>query len=245
MRLVTEFTRSADSPTILITGSNKGIGLELARIYAERGCNVIATCRRPGEAADLQAIAQQHPAVIIDPLDVTDHGSIDALATKYQDTPIDLLLNNAGINGNPRQTQNFGEFDYDAFYRVIAVNTVGPIKMAETFVEHVAKSDQKKIMTVSSSVGSIQQTIGHMYWYRTSKAAVNMLMRNLSKELAGRGIIVGMLNPGPTDTDLMKDVPIPLRDPAVAAADMIRNIDNMTVDTTGSFLEYDGTEFPW
>lgn len=242
---MTEFTRSADSPTILITGSNKGIGLELARIYAERGSNIIATCRRPDEAADLQAIAQQHPALIIDPLDVTDHGAIDALATKYQDTPIDILLNNAGINGNPRKTQNFGEFDYDVFYRVIAVNTVGPIKMAEAFVDHVAKSDQKKIMTISSSVGSIQQTIGRMYWYRTSKAAVNMLMRNLSKELAGRGIIVGMLNPGPTDTDLMKDAPIPLRDPAVAAADMIRNIDNMTVDTTGSFLEYDGTEFPW
>ena len=242
---MTEFTGSADSPTILITGSNKGIGLELARIYAERGNNVIATCRRPDEAAALQAIAQQHPAVVIEPLDVTDFDAIDALAAKYQDTPIDILLNNAGINGDPQRTQNFGEFDYDAFYGVIAVNTVGPIKMAEAFIEHVEKSDQKKIMTISSSVGSIQKTVGHMYWYRTSKAAVNMLMRNLSKELKKRGIIIGMFNPGPTATDLMSDVPIPLRDPADAAADMIRNIDNMTIETTGSFLEFDGTDFPW
>lgn len=235
----------AADTTVLITGSNKGLGLEFARQYAARGWQVIATCRRPDEATDLQALAAENPNVTIERLDVTDHPAIDALAEKYKDTPIDILVNNAGINGDPSKTQNFGKFDYDAFRYVLEVNTIGPIKMAEAFVEHVKKSELKKILTVSSSVGSIAQTRGGLYFYRTSKTAVNMMMRNLALQLKGQGIIVGMLNPGPTDTDLMKEVKMPLRDPKDAVADMIRNMDNMTIETTGSFIQYDGTEIPW
>lgn len=234
-----------DAATVLITGSNRGIGLELARAYAEKGWRVIATCRNPQDATELAAIAVRHPALVIEKLDVTDHGMVDALAAKYRGTPIDVLLNNAGVSGG-MPSQTFGRMNYAAYRDVLEVNTVGPLKMAEAFVEHVRASRQKKIVTVSTGEGSISSVRSpRLYWYRSSKAALNMLMRNLALELKASGVIVGLVNPGPTDTDLMKGVKIPLRKPEVAAHDLIGVIDGLTLETTGSFLNYDGQGVPW
>jgi NAD(P)-dependent dehydrogenase (short-subunit alcohol dehydrogenase family) len=129
---------------------------------------------------------------------------------------------------------------------------VGPLKMTEAFIEHVAASDMKKIISVSSSMGSIQKSFGGAYFYSASKSALNMVMRSLARDTSlkfkKRGIIIGLVNPGPTDTDMMKALKergAKLRDSSVATADMIRNIDDLTIKTSGSFLQYDGSVIPW
>lgn len=238
------------SPTVLITGSNRGIGFELARQYAERGWGVIATCRTPAQATALQALATDHPGVVIEALDVTDFSQIDALAEKYDAVPIDVLINNAGILGG-NERQKFGSFDYAAFDEVMAVNTRGPIKMVEAFIDHVALSDQKKIMNISSAVGSITMTFSGQNFYRASKAALNMSMRTISKTLKrsdGPGhkeVIIGLINPGVVDTDFAKNVPIPMIQADESAAAVISVIDNYTLKQTGSFMSYNGKPLPW
>lgn len=126
----------AADPTVLITGSNRGIGLEIARVYAERGWNVIATARNPDAADDLKAIRAAHPKLEIVRLDVTDHERIDALAAEYAGRPIDVLINNAGISGG-HENARFGSMNYDVYFEVHAVNVVGPAKMAEAFLPNV------------------------------------------------------------------------------------------------------------
>ena len=234
-------------PTVLITGANRGLGLEFTRQYVDRGWRVIATARRPDAADDLNALAEKHPGlVIIEQLDVQDFDVIDALSEKYADTPIDILLNNAGINGGARN-QMFRKLQYEAFDEVLLTNTIAPLKLSEAFYENVLASQQKKIVTVSSSEGSIGgATQPRLYFYRSSKAAVNMLMVNLALQLKRKGISVGMVNPGPTDTDFMAGLPKNmLRSPTDAVADMIRNIDGLNLETSGTFWQYDGTIIPW
>jgi NAD(P)-dependent dehydrogenase (short-subunit alcohol dehydrogenase family) len=231
--------------TVLITGSNRGIGLELARQYAAEGWRVIATCRRPAEAAELKALADANPRVTIEQLDVTDFAAVDALAAKYASTPIDVLMNNAGITGGPLP-QVFGKMQWPVFEDVLRTNTIAPLKIAEAFVKHVEMSGQKKIVSVSSSEGSISAVSSpRMYFYRSSKAALNMEMRNLSYQLKKRGIAVGIINPGPVATDMMKGVPMQLREIPTAAADIIRITKGLTLDNTGSFWNYDGVVLGW
>ena len=234
-------------PTVFITGSNRGLGLGFTQQYLERGWNVIASCRKPEQADELQELAKQYPSTLtIEQLDVVDFDRVDALAGKYADTPIDILLLNAGISGG-NASQMFTKMEFDVFADVLQVNTVAPLKMAEAFYEHVKSSREKKIITVSSSEGSIEQaTQPRLYFYRSSKAAVNMVMKNLALQLKRRGISVAMVNPGPTDTDFMAGLPKSMLRPTEdAVSDMIRNIDGLTVDTTGAFYQYDGTIIPW
>jgi len=232
--------------TVLVTGSNRGLGYEFTRQYAERGYRVIATARKPEKADALQALAADKPNIVVEKLDVTDLEAIDALAKKYEGQPIDILINNAGITGDPFETQMLGKIDYEIFDLVMHVNVMGPLKIAESFLDHVAASEQKKIISVSSSMGSIAKTFGTGYFYRSSKAALNMSMATLAKEVKGKGIAVGLVNPGPTATDMMKQFDSGgLRDPIEATADMIRNIDLVTIENTGIFLQYDGTVLPW
>jgi NAD(P)-dependent dehydrogenase (short-subunit alcohol dehydrogenase family) len=235
-------------PTVLITGSNRGIGLEFARQYLERGWSVIATARRPDAAEALNALAEKYPdRLAIEQLDVTDHARVDALAEKYADRPIDVLLNNAGIGGGSQNQVFAQKMDYAVFEEVLRVNTVAPLKITDAFWKQVAVSRDKKIITVSSSQGSIERaTRPSLYFYRSSKAALNMVMRNLAELLKRREIIVGLVNPGPTDTDFMAGLPKSMLRPTPdAVADMMRNIDGLTLETTGSFLQYDGSIIPW
>jgi NAD(P)-dependent dehydrogenase (short-subunit alcohol dehydrogenase family) len=233
-------------PTVLVTGANKGLGLEFARQYAARGARVIATARDPAAAADLNALATSNPKVTVEKLDVTDHAAIDALAAKYAGTLIDVLINNAGISGGS-ESQMFGKMRYDVFEEVLRVNAIGPLKMSEAFMPHVMASRDKRVVTVSSSEGSIGMVnSSRLYFYRASKAALNMEMKNLAFQVKSKGVSVGMVNPGMTDTDLMKGLPKSvLRPPADAVRDMMRNIDTLTVANTASFWEYDGKILPW
>jgi NAD(P)-dependent dehydrogenase (short-subunit alcohol dehydrogenase family) len=240
---------SAEKTTVLVTGANRGLGFEFTRQYSELGWRIIATCRNPDKAEQLNALAASNANILVERIDVVDHQSIDDLAIKYQNMPIDVLLNNAGIGGGP-ENQLFGKLNYETFSQVVAVNCTGPIKMAEAFLDHVKAGTQKKIMTVSSSQGSISEvTMPMLYWYRSSKSAVNMLMANLALQLKRRGVIVGLITPGATATDFIspefrKRIP-GIREPATAAADMMRNIDRFTLENTGTFFNYDGGIVPW
>jgi NAD(P)-dependent dehydrogenase (short-subunit alcohol dehydrogenase family) len=233
-------------PVVLITGSNRGIGLEFARRYAARGHRVFATCRNPKAATELQQLAAAHPAVSIEVLDVLDHPGIDALAGKLAGQPIDILLNNAGIGGGG-ENQFFGKLNYDVFDEVMAVNAVGPIKVCEAFLKHVEAGSQKKMITVSSSQGSIGSVDApRLYWYRASKSAVNMLMANLALQLNRRGITIGLVTPGATDTDFMKGLPKRmLRPVGDAVTDMLREIDRFDISRTGEFVDTSGKVLPW
>ncbi len=233
-------------PTVLVTGSNRGIGFEFVTQYAARGWNVIATARRPEKAEALNALAGEYDTIVLEQLDVTDFDQVDALAAKYVDTPIDVLLHNAGISGGASK-QMFTKMDFDVFAEVLAVNTIAPLKISEAFYPHVVASRDKKIVTVSSTEGLIGSvTRPSLYFLRSSKAAVNMVMVNLALQLKRKGISVAMVNPGPTDTDLMAGLPKKMLRPAPdAVADMIRNIDRLTLDSSGAFFNYDGEIIPW
>jgi NAD(P)-dependent dehydrogenase (short-subunit alcohol dehydrogenase family) len=234
---------------ILITGANRGLGFEFTRQYAARGAKIIATARSPERAEALNKLAADNANIVVEQLDVTDHARIDELAAKYVDTPIDLLLNNAGIGGG-FENQLFGRMNYDTFDQVMAVNVKGPMKICEAFRKHVGASELRKMVTVSSSQGSIATVQSPMlYWYRASKSAVNMCMVNMKYQLEKKKIIIGMVTPGATATDF---IPEPFRKmikgiqtPEQATADMIRNIDRFSMANSGTFFDYTGEIVPW
>lgn len=234
--------------TVLITGSNKGIGLAFAQQYAAKGWTVIATARKPEKAQELQKLAKQYPdTVLIEKLDVTNDEQIAALSAKYKDSAIDVLLNNAGTTGSMKD-EMFGRLNYEVLQWEFEVNALGPLKMAEAFAKQVRASEQRKIIAVSSSMGSIEKTFGYMYGYRASKAALNMYYKNLAMEMKKKKknpAIVALVNPGQTRTDLMKEVPGELKEPAVAATELIAIIDKLTLDNAGQFFQYDGSLLPW
>jgi NAD(P)-dependent dehydrogenase (short-subunit alcohol dehydrogenase family) len=235
---------SASEPTVLVTGANRGIGLAIARVYLARGWNVVATARRPAEATALRELAAMQSRLAIEPLDVTDPAQVDALAARWRGRPIDVLVNNAGIIA--RESQRFGSIDYAVFRQVLETNTVAPLKLTEALMPSLRAGAQRKIATISSGEGSLGSvTSARVYSYRASKAAVNMLMLNLAYELRPEGFAVGLLNPGPVDTDMMKNAPIALRPVDDAAARLVVLIDRLSVDTTGRFWDVTGVELPW
>jgi NAD(P)-dependent dehydrogenase (short-subunit alcohol dehydrogenase family) len=244
--LANESPAPADGkPTVLITGSNRGIGLELARQYGARGWQVIATARKPADAKALQAIAAQYQNVTLDTLDLADHGTIDRLADKLAGRPVDILIHNAGISGGV-PAQMLGRMDYQVFRDVLEVNVVGPMKLSEKLLPNLRASTQKKIVLIGTSEASFNRIdAGRLYWYRSSKAAAHMLMLNLAFELKGRQVAVGVINPGPVDTDLMKGVRMPLQPPAEAVGKVIGIIDRLSIENTGKFWDYAGGQLPW
>ena len=235
-------------PTVLITGANRGIGLEFVRQLRERGWNVIATARKPAAAEELLAIAASYPQLIVEELDVTDHARIDGLAAKYAATPIDILLSNAGIT--PRYKSAFGRVkgvDWDMARRSHEVNAIGPLKLTQSFMSHVAASNMKKIVVISSKAGSFELSpkMPMMYSYRASKAALNMFMYALSFETTKPGVIVTLLSPGQVNTTpgfKMKGA----IEPPESVTKMLAVIDNLTPENNGQFLDYsDGRVLGW
>ncbi|MCB2106423.1 MAG: SDR family oxidoreductase [Rhodobacteraceae bacterium] len=239
----------AEAATVLITGTNRGIGLELVRQYAERGWTVIGTARNPDTAIELNALAAQHKNITVEKLDLFDHAAIEALAGKYKDTPIDVLINNAGMLGDvPKQT--VGSLDYDNFRDVLDVNAWGALKMAESFKPSLLKGEQKKVFAMTSGLGSSELTTrrGGFYAYRMSKAALNIGFRALAADWRADGIIVGIIAPGMVETDLL--AASGYRGPAsittkVSVQGVMKVIDGMTLETNDKALNYDGRPIPW
>ena len=194
----------ASRPTVLVTGANRGIGLAFAQHYTSEGWNVLAAVRAPERATELLGLAETYEHLIIEQLDVTDNERILALAEAYSNTPIDVLINNAGVYGDIEK-QAWGSLDAATFQQVLAVNVLAPMKMAEAFANHVAASDQKKIVSITSGAGMISRDgrPGGGMFYTVSKASLNMAMRQVRAELEGRDVIVALIAPGLVATDML------------------------------------------
>jgi NAD(P)-dependent dehydrogenase (short-subunit alcohol dehydrogenase family) len=229
--------------TVLITGANRGLGLEFSRQYAGDGWQVVAASRHPSGPRELQALANASgDKVRLVALDVTDGASVRKAAQELHGTAIDLLINNAGTAGVQGQTT--GKVDYENWRRVLDVNTLGPVRVVEAFLDLVARSDRRVMVTITSNMGSLtDNTSGGSIAYRTSKAAVNMAMRSIAADLARRGITCVVINPGWVKTD-MGGAGAPLT-AEESVAGMRQLIARLTQGDSGKFFNYDGREHPW
>jgi NAD(P)-dependent dehydrogenase (short-subunit alcohol dehydrogenase family) len=239
---------SAIAATIVITGTNRGIGLEMVRQYAVAGWTVIGTARNPQGAAELNALAKQYPSISVEQLDVADAKSIEAFATRLKGRPVDVLVNNAGTLGDvPKQT--IGTLDHDEFDKVMAANTFGALKLSEALKPNLLAGQIKKVFGMTSGLASNEMVSrrGGFYAYRMSKAAVNMGFRALGADWRADGIMVGLIAPGMVETDLLRASGFPGRGitPAESVAGMMKVIDAMTLETNNRAINYDGKPIPW
>ncbi|BCK87616.1 hypothetical protein MIZ01_1407 [Sideroxyarcus emersonii] len=230
--------------TLLITGANRGIGLEFCKQYAADGWRVLACCRDPGKADELNRLAARHPDLIkLHALDITNHAQIEQLAKTLSGESIDLLLNNAGIYP-AADKHGFGHTDYAEWMAAFNINTMAPLKMVETFVEQIARSKLKLIVTITSQMGSMDDnSSGGSYLYRSSKAAANMVVKSLSVDLKAQGITSVAFNPGWVKTDM--GGPNAMIEVEQSVADMRKVIAGLTLADSGKFIGNDGVVIPW
>ena len=225
---------------VLITGANRGLGLEFAKQYANNGWSVLACCRDPSSASELLALAATQTRVRVLALDVADFSQIDSLATQLKNEHIDVLINNAGVY--PHAT--FGDINYADWADAFKINSMAPLKMAEAFVQHITRSQLKKIATLTSKMGSIDDnTSGESYSYRSSKTAVNMVMKSLSIDLKPYGISVITLHPGWVQTDM--GGPNGLINTQTSVTGLRQCIDALNMSNTGQFMAYDSKIIGW
>jgi len=227
--------------TILITGANRGLGLEFVRQYAQEGARILACCRHPQQAEELQTLQKQYSNIRIYALDVAQPGSIEALSQEITD-PIDILLNNAGML---EKEDGIDSISMESLKQTFMVNSVAPLKMAQAFAKHVAKSQRKLIANISSSMGSISDnTSGGYYSYRSSKAALNMLMKSAGFDLAPLGIRVLLLHPGWVKTRMGgSEATTEPADSIRGMRKIIRNYQPAPGEVL--FLRYNGEVVPW
>jgi NAD(P)-dependent dehydrogenase (short-subunit alcohol dehydrogenase family) len=218
----------------LITGASRGIGLALTEVLARRGWEVVATCRDPVGAEKLQALAASLP-VRIEPLDVGDFDAIDALASRF-DGPLDLLVNNAGVSGRTK----LGEIDYALWEKVLRTNLLAPMKMVEAFLPRLKASGAPRVVSLASSMGSINGTTGGSYIYRSSKAAMHMAMRSLALDLRDSGIIVALISPGFVDTDFTRAARAPKISVDESANGLAHAIERLGPEDNGRLFRFNG-----
>lgn len=228
--------------TVLITGANRGIGLEHARSFAAKGWQVFATARTPADADELNALAKSHAGRFkVFAYDAADPESPAALKSSLSDHPIDVLLANAGASTEKSQT--FGSVDVDDTLNLIRINSLAPLKLAELLADNVARSERKLIAFQSSQLGSIGNSSGGRYAYRISKAALNMVAKCVSADLGSRGVIVVALHPGWVKTRMGgSDAPLTVEQ---SVAGQQRLFERLTTADSGHFFNYDGTQLPW
>ncbi|MBL6853646.1 MAG: SDR family oxidoreductase [Alphaproteobacteria bacterium] len=227
--------------TVLVTGANRGLGLEFVRQYAEDGADVIACCREPEKAAALNALAKSKKSVTVMALDVRDPKSVKALKDRVGDTPIDIVINNAGISGPRGRTE--GDFPFEANLQVFAVNSLAPVMVAYALRENLKAGKEKKLVTITSQLGSIANHGGGASAYNASKAAVNSFMHGLSKSWAKDGIRVGIFHPGWVSTD-MGGASAPVTPPQ-SVSGLRARIAELNEKNSGRFVDYQGKDLPW
>jgi len=225
------FLREPAMSNVLITGCNRGIGLQLAKQLQERGENVIGVCRR--SSPELNSLAVR----LIEGIDVADADGIRKLVLELADLPLDILINNAGI----LRSDAFGELDYDDMLLQFRVNALGPLRVTEALRSNLQEG--AKVAIVTSRVGSIEDNGSGGNWgYRTSKAAVNMIGKNLMHELRPRGIAVALLHPGLVATEMTGGHGI---ETSQSARGLIERIDELNMENSGSFWHAEGYILPW
>jgi NAD(P)-dependent dehydrogenase (short-subunit alcohol dehydrogenase family) len=233
--------------TVLVSGANRGIGLELVRQYAADGWSVIATCRNPESAADLVEVAKAG-GVEVHALDLGEAASIEAFAAIVARRPVDVLINNAGTMGplplaDHIHRQRFGGIDYDLWAEILLVNTLGAVRLTEALADNVIASSEKKIVMVSSTAGSIGGSDRNAIAYTTSKAALNKATTIIARTLAPENVIVLALCPGHVKTRLgIGGATVEIDESATGVR---RVVAGLTAADTGTFLRFNGESIPW
>jgi len=227
---------SETGATVLVTGANRGIGLEFAKQLKAGGFQVIATARKPAEATQLRALG-----VRVEQLDVTDSASVAALSGRLQGVPIDLLINNAGIGGH--NAPSFAATDFDQVGTTFDVNSLGPMRVTQALLGNLSAGEGKTVIQISSIMGSIESNQGGYYGYRASKAALNMLNKSLAAELAKQGFVCVVLHPGWVQTRI-GGAGAPVL-PVDSVSGMLSVIEKLQPQHNGRFLDYQGKELPW
>ena len=230
--------------TTLITGANRGIGLEFSRQFAEDGWCVLACSRNLEKSDALNELAAEYPEQItLYTLDVTDHVQIKKLSKSLANKPIDLLINNAGVFPDINE-RIFCQTDYDAWTHAFLVNAMAPLRMAEEFITQITLSNKKIIVTITSKMGSVADNrLGGSYIYRSSKSAANMVVKNISIDLMSKDIISVLLHPGWVRTDM--GGPSGLISVEQSVSGMLSVIRELTLMDSGKFIAYDGQIIPW
>ena len=229
--------------TVLITGANRGIGLELTRQYLKKSSRVIATSRTPDSSASLSELKQADPdSLQILPLEVTDDQSVQTLVESLRGTTIDVLINNAGVSGGKQQ--DILSMDYSRWAHTLAVNAIAPFRVTVALLDNLRRSRKPRIITLSSQLGSmLRATTSGYYAYRSSKAAVNKVMQGLAVDLRSENMIVCPVHPGWVQTE-MGGANADLS-PQESALGLIRLIDRLELSDSGRFLKWNGEEHPW
>lgn len=221
--------------TVIVTGANRGIGLALARELAGRGWDVIATARQSANHLSANNISYRY-------LDISDPLSVEAFATGLSGKPVDMLINNAGVY---QRTPALIPFDRKAWDEIIAVNLTGAVHLTARLLPSLLLGQARKIIAISSALGSIATTTGGSNAYRSSKAGLNMAMRTLAVEMEPLGFLVASISPGVVDTELARDVPVPKITPQASAAAVVDRIEALTPDANGAFLRHSGEGLDW
>lgn len=228
--------------TVLITGTNRGIGLEFVKQYLDRGHKVLATCRNPDDKGELADLAAANHSVTLMALDVGSEESRASFAAALADTPVDIFINNAGVYG-PRDA-SFGKVDAQEWQQVLFVNSIAPLLLTQEIIANLRKGSDRKLVYITSKMGSIDDNSGGgSYIYRSSKTALNSVVRSLSVDLRDEGFSVAVLHPGWVQTDM--GGPNALIDTLTSVSGMIDVIDNLSQANTGQFFNYDGQPIAW
>ena len=228
--------------TVLITGTNRGLGLEFVSQYVKRGDQVIATCRNIEIADELREVRMVHTNLRLLEMDVLKQESMEKLAKTLKGEAIDIFINNAGVYG-PRGS-DFGEVTGRNWLAVLQVNTVAPLLLSQLLIDNFRRGKDRKLIYISSKMGSIDDNKGGgSYIYRSSKAALNQVVKSLSIDLADEGFTTAVLHPGWALTDM--GGPNALIDPETSVRGMIKVIEGLDKAKSGKFYSYDGKVIPW
>jgi len=225
--------------TVLISGANRGLGLEFARQYAADGASVMAGVRAPEDAVELRAVTGD---ISIHALDVTDGGSVATFKAAVGEAPIDLLIANAGVYGPPRQSR-LDDLDWDGWMQTFATNTLGPVRLAQAFAANLKHGADKRLVAITSMMGSTAENGGGFFAYRSSKAALNNAWRGVALALKDDGVTAVVMHPGWVQTD-MGGRGATLT-PEQSVTGMRRVIAGLQPADTGRFYNWDGSDRPW
>ena len=227
---------------ILITGANRGLGLEFVERYLESGDDVMASYRNEDSSFDLIKMSNERSNLKLLQLDVSSNKSLNSFAENLGDSPIDIFINNAGVYG-PRNS-SFGNVDEENWIPAIKINAIAPILLTQLIIKNIRSGADKKLIFVTSKMGSIDDNKGGgAYVYRSSKTALNAVVKSLSVDLENEGIVVALIHPGWVKTDM--GGPNALIDKDTSVRGMTEVISNLDISSTGNFYNYDGSIIPW
>jgi NAD(P)-dependent dehydrogenase (short-subunit alcohol dehydrogenase family) len=231
------FVASADEKGIaLVTGANRGLGLEFVKQLQGMGYEVIGTARSPEKATDLKATCSR-----VEQQDVADQASVTSLANRLSGVPVDILINNAGMLN--RTDSRLDTLDFDVMERSFQVNSLGPLRVTQALLPNLKAGDKKTIVSITSRLGSIELSTGGLYSYRTSKTALNQINKIISYELAPQGFTCVVMHPGWVQTDMGGGGATLTKPESISS--MLEVIEGLTIESTGKFYNYDGVELPW